>query len=188
MTLLRGDRAAAPRTLVEIFQDTVDRHPDAPAVDNGAEVLTYEEFGDAAEDVAAALNALGVGRGDRVGVRISSGTVELYVAIMGILLAGAAYVPVDADDPDERARTVFDEADVAAVIGESVSVTTQRSDARPGRGRAADAGGRRLGDLHVRLDRDPQGRGGEPPLCGRLRGRGGQAVPAGRSRWAWGTG
>ena len=125
MTLLRGDRAAAPRTLVEIFQDTVDQHPDAPAVDNGAEVLTYEEFGDAAEDVAAALNALGVGRGDRVGVRISSGTVELYVAIMGVLLAGAAYVPVDADDPDERARTVFDEADVAAVIGESVSVTTR---------------------------------------------------------------
>ena len=47
-------------------------------------------------------------------MRIASGTVDLYVAIMGTLLAGACYVPVDADDPDERARTVFDEADVAA--------------------------------------------------------------------------
>ena len=125
MTLLRGHRAPAPRTLVEVLLETIDRHPDAPAVDNGADVLTYREFGDAAEEVAAALDALGVGRGDRVGVRISSGSVELYVAIMGILLAGAAYVPADADDPDERARVVFDEADVAAVIGEAMTITTR---------------------------------------------------------------
>ncbi len=46
----------------------------------------------------------GIGRGDRVGVRIPSGTTDLYVAIIGILMAGAAYVPVDHDDPDERAQ------------------------------------------------------------------------------------
>ena len=44
------------------------------------------------------------------------GTTDLYVAILGILVAGAAYVPVDHDDPDERARLVFDEAGVAAVV------------------------------------------------------------------------
>ena len=115
---------------MDVIQATLSRHPDAPAVDNGAEVLTYAELAEAADEVAVALAELGVGRGDRVGVRISSGTVELYVAIVGILLAGAAYVPVDADDPDERARTVFDEADVAAVIGEAVSLTT-RGAARP---------------------------------------------------------
>ena len=115
---------------MDVIQSTLSRHPDAPAVDNGAEVLTYAELAEAADEVAVALAELGVGRGDRVGVRISSGTVELYVAIVGILLAGAAYVPVDADDPDERARTVFDEADVAAVIGEAVSLTT-RGAARP---------------------------------------------------------
>ena len=37
-------------------------------------------------------------------------------------MAGAAYVPVDADDPDERARLVFDEADVAAVIGQDLAI------------------------------------------------------------------
>ncbi len=135
MTLLRSQRAPAPRTLVEVLRETIDLHPDAPAVDNGADVLTYREFGDAAEEVAAALDALGVGRGDRVGVRISSGSVELYVAIMGILLAGAAYVPADADDPDERARVVFDEADVAAVIGEAMTITTRGGRA----GRLAEA-------------------------------------------------
>lgn len=123
--LLRSDLAPTPRTLVDIFRETATQYVDSPAVDSGAEVLTYGELVEAAETVAAALAALGIGRGDRVGVRISSGTVELYVAILGVLFAGAAYVPVDADDPDERAETVFGEADVAAVIGESVSISTR---------------------------------------------------------------
>ena len=80
-------------------------------------VLTYAELDEAADELAAELNALGVGPGDKVGVRPTSGTTDLYVAIIGVLVAGAAYVPVDADDPDERARLVFDEADVAAVVG-----------------------------------------------------------------------
>ncbi len=117
LTLLRASHAPPARTLVDIFQATVEEYPDDPAIDNGASVLTYREFAEAADEVAAALNGLGIGLGDRVGVRIRSGTVDLYVAIMGILVSGGCYVPVDADDPDERARTVFDEADVAAIIG-----------------------------------------------------------------------
>src|SRR4029077_5372011 len=62
----------------------------------------------------------------RVGVRISSGTVDLYVAVMGILLAGAAYVPVDADDPDQRARPGFGAAAVAAVIGNELMMASRR--------------------------------------------------------------
>src|SRR6476661_3235465 len=60
--------------------------------------------------------------GDRIGVRIPSGTSELYVSILAILLVGAAYVPVDADDPEERARLVFGEANVAAVLGPGCSI------------------------------------------------------------------
>jgi non-ribosomal peptide synthetase component F len=48
------------------------------------------------------LQQAGVGTGDRVGVRIPSGHNDLYVAILGTLQAGSAYVPVDADDPEER--------------------------------------------------------------------------------------
>ncbi|KGN38251.1 Pls/PosA family non-ribosomal peptide synthetase [Knoellia subterranea] len=114
--LLRGGEAPDPRTLVDILRATIEAHPDAPAIDNGTSVLTYGEFADAAEEVSDALRAAGVERGDRVGIRIPSGTLDLYVAIAGILYTGAAYVPVDFDDPDERARVVFGEADVAAVI------------------------------------------------------------------------
>jgi amino acid adenylation domain-containing protein len=114
--LLRGDEAPAPRTLVDIFRATVAAHPDSPALDNGREKLTYAALADAADELADALVAAGVTRGDRVGVRIPSGTTDLYVAILGILAAGASYVPVDHDDPDERARIVFGEAGVAAVV------------------------------------------------------------------------
>lgn len=122
MTLEKAGAAPAPRTLVDIFAESCELHPDAVALDNGAEVLTYAEFDEAARDVAASLAAEGVGLGDRVGVRIASGTTDLYVAIMGILMAGAAYVPVDADDPEERARLVFGEAKVAAVLGNDLTI------------------------------------------------------------------
>ena len=131
MTLLRGGSAAPARTLVDIFDETVRAFPDAPAIDSGAEVLTYAEFAEAADEVAQALGRLGVGSGDRVGIRIRSGTTALYVAIMGSLLAGAAYVPVDADDPDERARTLFEEADVDAVIGNDLAITVREEHDEP---------------------------------------------------------
>ena len=65
------------------------------------------------------LAARGIGRGDRIGIRMPSGSYALYVAILSTLAAGAAYVPVDADDPDERADLVFGEADVVGVITEA---------------------------------------------------------------------
>ncbi|EFQ83929.1 non-ribosomal peptide synthetase C-terminal domain protein [Aeromicrobium marinum DSM 15272] len=124
--LRRSSEATEPRTLVDVLRLTVERFGDDPAVDNGAVVLTYREFLEAAEELAAELAGHGIAAGDRVGIRIDSGTVDLYVAIAGVLVAGAAYVPVDVDDPDARARTVFDEAAVAAVIGNGVTVVPRR--------------------------------------------------------------
>lgn len=131
MTLLRSHLAPPARTLVEVFLDSVADAPDEPAVDSGVEVLTYAELEEAAGDLADELAASGIGPGDRVGVRVRSGTTELYVAILGVLLAGAAYVPVDADDPEERATLVFGEADVAAVVGNGLVVQHRRDTRAP---------------------------------------------------------
>ena len=65
------------------------------------------------------LAARGIGRGDRIGIRMPSGSFALYEAILAALATGAAYVPVDADDPDERADLVFSEANVVAVVTET---------------------------------------------------------------------
>jgi non-ribosomal peptide synthetase-like protein len=115
--LERGEWAPPPRTLAEVLRASARSSPELPALDNGREVLTYEEFLEAAEAVSTTLAGYGIGRGDRVGIRIPSGTLDLYVAIAGVLLSGAAYVPVDHDDPEERANLIYGEAAVVAIIG-----------------------------------------------------------------------
>lgn len=116
--LRAGARAPAPRTLIDIFAATAARFPRALAIDDGDEEFTYAALLQAVEARAGRLVEAGVRRGDRVGIRAQSGTVDLYLSILAILHAGAAYVPVDADDPDERAALVFEEAAVVAVVGD----------------------------------------------------------------------
>ena len=113
---LLSAQAPPPRTLIDILYDTAARHPEAAALDDGTVQLTYAEMIEDVEESVAWLAARGVGRGDRVGIRMPSGSYALYVAILSTLAAGAAYVPVDADDPDERAELVFSEAGVVAII------------------------------------------------------------------------
>jgi non-ribosomal peptide synthetase-like protein len=110
--------APEPRTLIDILYTTAGRHPDAAAIDDGAVQLTYAELISDIDESVGWLAARGIGRGDRIGIRMPSGSYALYVAILATLATGAAYVPVDADDPDERAELVFTEANVVAVITE----------------------------------------------------------------------
>ncbi|STZ25014.1 Pls/PosA family non-ribosomal peptide synthetase [Mycolicibacterium aichiense] len=116
---LLSEQAPAPRTLIDILYDTANRYPDAAAIDDGTVQLTYAELIADIEESVEWLAARGIGRGDRIGIRMPSGSYALYVAILSTLAAGAAYVPVDADDPDERAELVFNEAGVVAIITEA---------------------------------------------------------------------
>ena len=113
---LRASHAPPARTLVDILRATADTFPDAPAIDDGTNPVGYAELIEKVTIGAYALIDAGVAAGDRVGVRMTSGRAELYVTILAILAAGAAYVPVDADDPDERAELVFSEAGVTAIV------------------------------------------------------------------------
>ncbi|CAM5617287.1 amino acid adenylation protein [Streptomyces xanthochromogenes] len=114
--VFRGAAAPHPRTLLDVLDATAAAHPGAAALDAGGERLTYQDLRDRITERAVRLTRHGIGPGDRVGIRIPSGTCDLYLAILAVLLSGAAYVPVDADDPEERAATVFREAGVCAVI------------------------------------------------------------------------
>ena len=117
-SMLNGAARATPaRTLIDIFRESAMRYPDALALEDPQGGISYRRLDLLVAEKAALLTRLGVRRGDRVGIRIPSGTRELYVSILGVLAAGAAYVPVDADDPEERARLVFGEAAVVGVIG-----------------------------------------------------------------------
>ncbi|HAM25890.1 MAG TPA: amino acid adenylation protein [Microbacteriaceae bacterium] len=112
-----GSRRAGARTLVQILAETARENPDAVAIEDPDGAISYRRLMGLVNERAQALRLGGVRRGDAVGIRIPSGTRELYLAILATLVVGAAYVPVDADDPEERARLVFQEAAVVGVIG-----------------------------------------------------------------------
>jgi non-ribosomal peptide synthetase-like protein len=132
-------RDRPPRsTLVDVFDATVAACAERPALDTPGASLTYAALADRVLALAARLRDGGVGPGDRVGVRVASGTAELYVAILGVLAAGAAYVPVDADDPAARAEQIFADAGACAAIGDGLEIawlgTPAGRDGRPGPG------------------------------------------------------
>ncbi|OIJ66320.1 Pls/PosA family non-ribosomal peptide synthetase [Streptomyces mangrovisoli] len=127
----RAGPAASPRTLVDVFDATVRSYPNELALDDGTTRLTYRALAAEVERLRRRLAGAGVGLGDRVGVRVPSGTTDLYVAILAVLAAGAAYVPVDAEDPDERAALVFGEARVRAVIGAEHALTVEEPSTVP---------------------------------------------------------
>jgi non-ribosomal peptide synthetase component F len=78
----RSAAAADERTLSDILHATARAYGDALAIDDGSIALTYAELAVSVVAKAAELSAAGIRRGDRVGIRIPSGTVELYVAIL----------------------------------------------------------------------------------------------------------
>ncbi|NEN05800.1 amino acid adenylation domain-containing protein [Diaminobutyricibacter tongyongensis] len=112
----RGDEAPPPRTLLDVLRATAVAFPEASALEDARGALSYRELLARVVAVAGRLNGAGVRRGDRVGIRMPSGSRELYVSILAVMAAGAAYVPVDADDPQERADLVFGEALIRGVI------------------------------------------------------------------------
>ncbi|MDN6155838.1 MAG: AMP-binding protein, partial [Corynebacterium casei] len=112
---LLKDKAPAPRTLWDVVRDSAANNPEAAAIDDG-DILTYAELIEDVEAWAAELRQHGVKRGDHIGIRMTSGQRDLYLAILATLAAGAAYVPVDADDPEERADMVFGEAGINGIF------------------------------------------------------------------------
>ncbi|MFV0459734.1 MAG: Pls/PosA family non-ribosomal peptide synthetase [Actinomycetales bacterium] len=129
----RSPLAPPTRTLMDVLADTVRAHADAPAIDDGDRRISYRDLWDEITTRARTLYRLGVRPGDRVGVRMSSGSADLYLAILAVLRAGAAYVPVDIDDPAERARTVFGEAAVAGVLSDDFEFTAHGTRSASGR-------------------------------------------------------
>ncbi|MEU5724795.1 amino acid adenylation domain-containing protein [Micromonospora sp. NPDC047738] len=102
-----NDTAAPARvvTMHELFEEQAERQPDRLAVIAGGREITYAQLRDQASAVAAELVAAGVRPGEVVGVQALRGAHQI-IALIGVLMAGAAYVPVSPRWPRRRREQV----------------------------------------------------------------------------------
>ncbi|GHC53183.1 non-ribosomal peptide synthetase [Streptomyces flavofungini] len=107
----------------DLVGEAVRRTPDAVAVAGQEEVLTYEALGARSDALATLLVARGVRRGDLVAVLLDR-SVEMVVTLLGVLKAGAAYVPLDPELPAARL------ADIVTDSRSPLIVTRARHQAR----------------------------------------------------------
>ncbi|HVV21536.1 MAG TPA: non-ribosomal peptide synthetase, partial [Pseudonocardiaceae bacterium] len=106
---------STPATVPERFRVAAAATPDAVAVTDGTTRLTYAELDHASDLMASGLRALGVRDGDRVGVCLER-TAELVVSLIGVVKAGAAYVPTDPNYPAERLAYTARDAGLRVVV------------------------------------------------------------------------
>ncbi|MGZ0141420.1 amino acid adenylation domain-containing protein [Rhodococcus qingshengii] len=105
-------------SLVDVFDAQVAASPDAVALSFEGVSLSYAEFDARVNRLARYLISVGVGPESLVGVAVRR-SVDLLVAVYGVLKAGGGYVPVDPDQPAERNAYVLESASPVCVISTS---------------------------------------------------------------------
>jgi amino acid adenylation domain-containing protein len=117
-------RADRPASLPAAFRAQVAARPDATAVCDADGTLSYRELAGRVHGLAHRLRTAGVGRGDRAGVCVPRGA-DLVVALLGVLAAGAAYVPLDPGFPAARLEFIASDAELRCVVaGPGAAVPT----------------------------------------------------------------
>ncbi|MFD8571473.1 amino acid adenylation domain-containing protein [Streptomyces sp. NPDC059639] len=105
----RTEHALPPTTLIGPIEAQAVRSPDAPALVYGDTTLTYAELDARANQLARHLHTLGATPGALVAVCVPR-SVELIVTLLAVLKAGAAYLPLDPDYPEQRLAYMLDDA------------------------------------------------------------------------------
>jgi amino acid adenylation domain-containing protein len=115
---MRGDYPApAPILLHQLFEDQVSRTPDALAVTFESGNLTYQQLDTRANQMAHSLQRRGVTPGSCVGVCMEN-SLRLPAAVLGILKAGGACVPLDPHWPAERLASVLGDCGAHLLVTE----------------------------------------------------------------------
>ncbi|HET9382615.1 MAG TPA: amino acid adenylation domain-containing protein [Streptomyces sp.] len=102
-------------TLHGLFRRQARRTPDAVALLHGRERMSYGELDTRANTLARRLRARGAGRGGRVAVLLPRGP-ELIASLLGVLMSGAAYVPLDPSLPTQRLAALLDDSTPALLL------------------------------------------------------------------------
>ncbi len=111
MTMARIEPATIPHALAQAAAVA----PDHPALRMAGDGLSYGELDRRSNQVANVLMAAGVGRGDRVGL-FAHKSIDLLVALHGVMKAGGAYVPINPDAPEAYVRHILDDCAIRHVV------------------------------------------------------------------------
>ncbi|HKP13616.1 MAG TPA: amino acid adenylation domain-containing protein, partial [Blastocatellia bacterium] len=103
------------RLVPELFEDQAAQRPDQTAVVCGEEQLSYAQLNERANRLAHYLRELGVGPDEVVGICLER-SVDLIVAIIGVLKAGAAYLPLDPAYPAQRLAFMMEDSGMKVVL------------------------------------------------------------------------
>ncbi|BAY37781.1 amino acid adenylation domain-containing protein [Nostoc sp. NIES-2111] len=99
----------------QLFEEQVERTPNAVAVEFGNQQLTYDELNCRANSLAHYLKSLGVKPDVLVGICVER-SLEMLVGVLGILKAGGAYLPLDPEYPTERLAFMLEDAQVSVLL------------------------------------------------------------------------
>ncbi|MFF3501544.1 amino acid adenylation domain-containing protein [Streptomyces sp. NPDC003247] len=105
-------------SLVELFDGVTDRNPHAPAVTDADGSVTYRELGRRSLEIAEKLVVGGATENTLIGLRVGR-NIETVASILGILRAGAAYVPLDPTYPAERLRFMLEDSGARLLLDAS---------------------------------------------------------------------
>ncbi len=104
-------------SVVSMFYEAVSRHANRPAISIEGEDLSYAELNNRSNRVARFLMDCGAKTGDTIAVAFGRNH-HLYIAIMGILKAGCAYVPIETDFPGERIQHILRDSGAKCLLTE----------------------------------------------------------------------
>ena len=106
-----------PKTLIEDFLDIAEKLPDNTAIVDGltGNEITYSVLKEKAMELAGLLEKNGVAPGDLVAVTFNKGADQI-IAVLGVLAAGAGYVPVGVHQPLKRAEIIYRKGNIKAVV------------------------------------------------------------------------
>ncbi|WDE09220.1 non-ribosomal peptide synthetase [Thalassomonas viridans] len=115
-----ASRFPPPVCIHELFENSVRQAPDAIAVSDGHNALTYRQLNDSAEVVAAHLSHLCDIKGARIAVCMEK-SIELVIAMLAVFKAGGVYVPVDPSYPQERIDYMLQDSNVKILLSNTCS-------------------------------------------------------------------
>ncbi|RJS18030.1 non-ribosomal peptide synthetase [Corallococcus sp. H22C18031201] len=113
-------RPEAPRLIHHLVEAQAARTPDAVAVTHGSDSLTYAQLDARANQLAHHLRALGVSPLDTVGLCLERSSLDMPVAVLASLKAGAAYLPLDPSYPAERLAFMLKDASASLVLAHTL--------------------------------------------------------------------